>query len=210
MMPITNVSGKVRSTRGEFLRLRKRLEFLHEGLEVLTMKRDRLNQDLQEALGHLSKYKSELGKELMEAFEELIAAYTTLGRSEIETQAESVQGTLKVRVNTKSVMGTLVPKIEIVSRPNLEGKIGTVQYGVANRFLNLLDNLITESEMENEILKVAYELHKTSSKVNALEKAVIPEQEAEIKFIEEKLEEEALEDLSRMKIIKNAIIRRRS
>jgi len=207
---LANVSGKVRSTRGEFLRLRKRLEFLREGLEVLTMKRDQLNQDLQEAMGHMSKYKSELEKELMEAFEGLIAAYTTLGRSEIETQAESVQGTLKVRVKTKSVMGTLVPKIDIVSRPNLKGKIGTVQYGVATRFLNLLDNLITEAEMENEILRVAYELHKTNSKVNALEKAVIPEQEAEIKFIEEKLEEEALEDLSRMKIIKNAIIRRRS
>lgn len=209
-MSIANVSGKVRATRGEFLRLRKRLEFLREGLEVLTMKRDQLNQDLQEAMGHMSTYKSELEKELMEAFEGLITAYTTLGRSEIETQAESVQGTLKVRVKTKSVMGTLVPKIDIVSRPNLKGKIGTVQYGVANRFLNLLDNLITEAEMENEILRVAYELHKTNSKVNALEKAVIPEQEAEIKFIEEKLEEEALEDLSRMKIIKNAIIRRRS
>lgn len=209
-MPMANVSGKVRPTRGELLRLRKRLEFLLEGLEVLTMKRDRLNRDLQEALSYMSNYKSALEKELMETFEVLIAAYTTLGRSEIETQAESVQGTLKVRVNTKSVMGTLVPQIDIVSPPNFKGKIGMVQYGVANRLLNLLANLFTEAEMENEILMLAHELHKTNSKVNALDKAVIPEQEAEIKFIEEKLEEEALEDLSRMKIIRNAIIRRRS
>ncbi|MEJ2271564.1 MAG: V-type ATP synthase subunit D [Candidatus Bathyarchaeota archaeon] len=207
---MTNFGKKVKPTRGEVLRLKRRLAFLLEGLEVLSMKRDKLALDLQVALENISIYKKELEEKLLQAYGKLITAYIVLGQSEIETQAESVQGGLKVKVLPMSIMGTLVPRIDVISHSNIEGKIGTIEYGVAKRFIGLLDNLIRVAEKEDEIIRVAQELNDVNSKVNALEKAVIPIQEAEIKFIEEKLEEEELEDLTRMKIIRNSIVRRRS
>lgn len=209
-MSIIRIAGRVRPTRGELIKLNKQLQFLQEGLEVFTMKKDQLIRDLQVAIKNISRNREKLEERLREAYGELIAAYMTLGSSEIEIQAASLQGTLKVRVLAKSIMGTPVPRIDIVSRPNFKGKIGTVEYGVARRFHDLLDDLMKVAEMESEIMRVADDLRKTNSKVNALEKIVIPELKGEIKYIEDRLEEEALEEFTRMKIIKEVTVRRRS
>ena len=49
----------------------------------------------------------------------------------------------------------------------------------------------------------------TNRKVNALENTIIPRYRQVIKFIEDKLDEESLEELVRMKLIGGALARRR-
>lgn len=209
-MSIVRIAGKVRPTRGELLKLKRRLEILQEGLEVITMKRDQLSKNLQLAVKNVSRERMELEEKLREVYRALISAYMAVGSSEIEMQAASVQGMLKVKVLPRSIMGTLVPKIEVSSRPELKGKLGMIEYGVARRFYGLIDELLRVAEMEDEVVRIVDELHKTNRKVNALEKIVIPNLRSEIKYIDDMLEDESLDEFARAKILREIVVRRRS
>lgn len=209
-MSIVRIAGKVRPTRGELLKLKRRLEILQEGLEVITMKRDQLSKNLQLVVKNVSGERMELEEKLREVYRALISAYMAVGSSEIEMQATSVQGMLKVKVLPRSIMGTLVPKIEVSSRPELKGKLGMIEYGVARRFCGLIDELLRVAEMEDEVVRIVDELHKTNRKVNALEKIVIPNLRSEIKYIDDMLEDESLDEFVRAKILREIVVRRRS
>lgn len=204
------VRGRVRTTRGELLKLKRRLEILQDGLEVLTMKRDKLSETLQVAVKNISDERMKLEEKICESYEALISTYMAVGSSEVRMQASSVQGTLSVKVLPISIMGTLIPKIEVTSRPELKCKLGIIEYGVARRFSSLIDDLLGVAEMEEKIIRIADELHETNRKVNALEKIVMPDLRSEIKYIDERLEEESLEEFMRVKILREVLVGRRS
>ena len=63
--------------------------------------------------------------------------------------------------------------------------------------------------IEERVERIAQELGTTNRKVNALENFVIPDMKAIIKFIEDKLDEESMEELVRTKLIGGAKASRR-
>ena len=65
----------------------------------------------------------------------------------------------------------------------------------------IIEELIRLAEFEERVSRIAEELGTTSRKVNALENMVIPDMKYTIKFIEDKLDEESMEELVRMKLI---------
>jgi len=75
--------------------------------------------------------------------------------------------------------------------------------------MSVLDDILQLAENEARAERIADELGKTNRKVNALENTIIPSYRGIIKFIQDKLDEEALEELVRMKLIGGALARRR-
>jgi V/A-type H+-transporting ATPase subunit D len=65
----------------------------------------------------------------------------------------------------------------------------------------ILEEIIRLAEFEARVERIADELGKTNRKVNALENTVIPDMKSIIKFIQDKLDEEQMEDLVRIKLI---------
>ena len=65
-------------------------------------------------------------------------------------------------------------------------------------------------ELETKIESIARDLERTNKIVNALENVVIPDLERDIKYIEDMLEEDDLEEFVRLKFARDKILKRRS
>ncbi|MFH0849437.1 MAG: V-type ATP synthase subunit D, partial [Candidatus Bathyarchaeota archaeon] len=79
----------------------------------------------------------------------------------------------------------------------------------AEQVYEIIEELIHLAEFEERVERIAQELGTTNRKVNALENFVIPDMKAIIKFIEDKLDEESMEELVRTKLIGGAKASRR-
>jgi len=203
-----SLSG-VRPTKGFLMELKRRIRFIERGCEFLKLKRDHLAKELSASIEVLKGRRRLLLEELREAYRALTAAYIALGPTEVQSQARSVRRGLKVDIIPRSVMGVLYPYVRRCEKPSIEGELDVTLRRVAEKMMEVIDDVIRLAEFEARIERIADELGKTNRKVNALENIVIPQHKRIIKFIEEKLDEESLDDLVRIKLIGGALARRR-
>lgn len=199
----------VRPTKGFLFQMKKRLGFIERGCEFLKLKRDHLAKELRESLEVLRGQRQLLIEQLKEAYEALTAAYLTLGPMEVKSQTRSVRRRLKVDVLPLSTMGVLYPMVKILEKPSIDVELDASLAKAAEKIMSLLEQLIHLAEFEARTERIADELGKTNRKVNALENIVIPQFKNIIKFIEDKIEEESLDELVRLKLIGGALARRR-
>ena len=107
-------------------------------------------------------------------------------------------------------MGVVVPS---VSGTNLKstfqergvGYIGSSPYidEASESFSELIEKIVTASEMEATLKRLLEEIEATKRRVNALESKVIPELEEARVFIQLRLEEMEREETFRLKRFKN-------
>ena len=206
---MSSLSG-VRPTKGYLMDLKRRIGFIERGCEFLKLKRDHLAKELSASIDVLRGRRRILLESLREAYRALTAAYISLGPTEVKSQARSIRRTLELEVLPRSVMGVRYPYIKVLSKPSVEGELDITLSRAAEKVLEILDEIIQLAEFEARAERIADELGKTNRKVNALENTIIPSYRQVIKFIEDKLDEEALEELVRMKLIGGALARRRA
>jgi len=206
---LSSLSG-VRPTKGYLMDLKRRIGFIERGCEFLKLKRDHLAKELSASLDILKGRRRLLLESLREAYRALTAAYLSLGPTEVKSQASSVRKSLELEVLPRSVMGVRYPYVKILSKPRVEGELDITLSQAAERVLGILERMIQLAEFEARVERIADELGKTNRKVNALENTIIPSYKRVIKFIEDKLDEESLEELVRMKLIGGALARRRA
>ncbi len=200
--------GKITATRGNLLKLRTTLNFVQSAMDILEMKRDRLAVELNKLLHELTR-RQKAEKQLMEIYTDLKIALATLGYSKVFS-TDSAIPKMKVEVNSISVMGAIVPKVTIKEKPQI-GSIENISlYQVAEKHLILIDELFYVAQIEAGIERVAYELMKVNRKVNALEKVIIPTYESQIRYIEDLLFDEELEDFARVKHVKAVLGRKKT
>ena len=200
----------VKPTRGFLLELRRRVKFIEEGYKLLEMKRDELARELRSSLDLLGVKRSELEKEFEEAFQKLLIVHGSVGTQEIRSLRTSAGKLLGIDVMPISVMGILVPFLKITDKPSFKNKYGSIIRSAAHDFENLLEKLLKVTELEMRIERIAEDLEKTNRKVNALEKIVIPDYNKVIKYIDDRIDEDMLEEIIRTKLIRTLIVKRRS
>ncbi|MBS7654882.1 V-type ATP synthase subunit D [Candidatus Bathyarchaeota archaeon] len=208
-MPATLGAG-VKPTRGFLLQLKKRVSFIEEGYRLLELKRDELANELRANLEELSAKKRLFEEKVETAFKNLSVAYALLGYKEMASQSEAVEKNLEVEVLPKSVMGILVPYLKIVNKPSIVNKFGLIARFAAKQFNDLIEELLKVAELEARIERIAEDLEKTNRKVNALEKIVIPQYKLIIKQIEDRLDEDMLEEFIRTKFVRAIIAERKA
>jgi len=106
-------------------------------------------------------------------------------------------------------MGVRYPYIKVEKEPQITGELDITLSEAAEKVMSVLDDILQLAEYEARAERIADELGKTNRKVNALENTIIPSYRKIIKFIQDKLDEESLEELVRMKLIGGALARRR-
>ena len=74
----------------------------------------------------------------------------------------------------------------------------------AKELQSLIGELFEIASIEASIERIAYELSLVSRKINAIEKMVVPTYQTNIKYIENFLSDEELEDFMRIKRVKVA------
>ena len=199
--------GRITATRGNLLRLRTNLRFVQSAMEVLKMKRDRLAAELNELLHDLNRRKK-VDKQLMEIYADLKVALAELGYATVFSESLAVPK-LQAEVNSISIMGAIVPKIMVKEKPSLRSIRNLSLHQIAEKQLALIDELLYVAQIETSVERTAHELMKVNRKVNALEKVIIPDYEKQIRYVENLLFDEELEEFARVKHVKEVMGRKR-
>jgi V/A-type H+-transporting ATPase subunit D len=193
-------AARTSPTRGALVRLRTNLEFVQNGLNVLKLKRDRLAEELNLLLKEMNG-RDKAEEQLMSIYSDFKTALAMQGNLRVRSAAYSVEK-MKVNVNELSIMNVLVPKMRIDKKPSMSVIQDPSLYKVAEKMITLIDEWLDVARVEASIERIAYELTLVNRKVNALEKVVIPSYSTQIKYIEEFLSDEELEDFTRIKRLK--------
>jgi len=202
--------GRAKPTKGFLLELKKRIAFVEEGYKLLELKREELAKTIRTYLEILEAKRTDLERRAADALQKMTATYAFLGSGEAETQAESAGEKLSVQILPKSVMGCVIPYVKDFRTVEVREKMGPALRSVAKDFEALISDLIKVAEVEASIERIAEELGATNRKVNALEKIIIPEMETNAKYIEDMLDEEMMEEVVRVKIIRTMLERKRA
>jgi V/A-type H+-transporting ATPase subunit D len=192
--------GKVTATRGNLLRLRTTYKFVENAMEVLKMKRDRLAGELTGLLSRLSE-RNEIEQKLMLAYADLKIALASLGYTSVSSVANSISR-IEVNMTLVSIMGVTVPEVDSIHPPLTNSIENASLFKAAKQLEQLMADLLKLAQIEATVERIAYELMTLNRKVNALEKVVVPAYSEQIRYIEDLLFDEDLEDFSRFKRIK--------
>jgi V/A-type H+-transporting ATPase subunit D len=197
----------VPATKANLLRLKEHFGFVKSGHALLDQKRDVLLEELVDIYREASQLRRQLESELNALYAVLRDALLAQGRSVLEDEALGSGETQALQVRERSVMGVIVPLLELQTS---DGPVpmtapGWAPVGAAQtrrRVRQLLPGLVRLAEIEVSCRRLAAELQKTERKVNALEHIFIPQYGETIHFIESSLEEKEREALFHLKRLK--------
>lgn len=202
----------VNPTRMELLKLKDREKLAVKGHGLLKEKRNALIMEFFNILERVKGSREEVEKKLAEAFEDLTAAQIIMGDLAVNKAAMSVKESVHVDIDSRSVMGVVVPIIETetAKKTLVDRGYGFVDTSAkldeaARKFEEAIILTIELAEIEKTIILLAAEIESTKRRVNALEHIIIPRLENTVKYIEMRLEEMERENFVRLKMIKKAM-----
>ena len=203
------IKDNIKPTRSELLELKKKIVLSQSGHKLLKMKRDGLILEFFEIMDKAKNARSELQVRYSEASEKIAIARAVEGDVAVTSAAFSLKEKPEITLESKNVMGVIVPKIESsgIQKPLLErgyGVIGTSSRidEAASSYEKLVEQVILSAEIESAMKKLLDDIEKTKRRVNALEFKVIPELKEAESFIKLRLEEMERESTFRLKRIK--------
>jgi V/A-type H+-transporting ATPase subunit D len=202
-------------TRAVLIALRRRMKVAQTGHSLLKLKRDGLMIEFFEVLNKAKTVRKELVESLIKAEQRLNMAKATEGTVAINSVAYSLQKEPSIQLESRNIMGVVVPKIraESVQKKMYErgyGIIGTSAAidEAADAYEKLLDKIIVAAEVETALIRLVEDIDSTKRRVNALEFKVIPDIKETIKFIAMALEEMERDNVVKLKMLKGKSQRR--
>jgi V/A-type H+/Na+-transporting ATPase subunit D len=199
----------VKPTRSELLEVKRRIKLSQAGYKILKMKRDGLILEFFKILEEAKEIRQKVNRDFLAGMQKIAIAESVDGVVTVKSAAYALKVHPEIRLESKNVMGLVVPEIEAAKIRTPADKRG---YGVigasvyideaAMAFETLTETIVEAAEIETTMKRLLDEIEKTKRRVNALEYKVIPElQEAEA-FIRLRLEEMERENIFRLKRIK--------
>ena len=153
-----------------------------------------------------------LQQSAMKASRALARAEAVAGPEAVRSASLAARSTLPLNLKTVNVMGVKVPQIDqrAVRRSMFERGYSVSGMSVsvdeaASAFEDELEAILQLSESELRLTRLSREIQRTSRRLNALEHHLIPELEAEMKYIQMALDERERSDHFRMKLVKRAL-----
>jgi len=136
-------------------------------------------------------------------------AEVVMGRKRMEELSFSVNLRSELSISARRVMGVSVPAITLNMRefPPYYSLYGVSVYvdEVVVKFKEILNMLAELSGKKIALLRLAKEAQKTIRKVNALEKIYIPQYRDTVKYITDRLDEEARDAFTMSKLVKERL-----
>ncbi len=203
------IKDTINPTRSELIELKKKIKLSQSGHKLLKMKRDGLILELFEILDKAKGIRVEVEKQFAVASLKLAIAKSVEGVVVVKSTAFALKDVPKLELESKNVMGVVVPKITASS---VHKKLDEHGYGIigtssrideaVDAYEILVEKIILAAEIETTMKKLLEDIEKTKRRVNALEFKVIPELSEAKDFIVLRLEEMERENTFRLKRIK--------
>ncbi len=200
----------VKPTRKNLMQIEDRIELSERGHDTLEQKRDGLIMEFMDILEQAQDVRSGLEDDYMEAQQTIDMARAMEGDVAVRGAAAALKEHPEITVESKNIMGVVVPQIEST---RVKKSLDQRGYGVlgtsarideaADSYEQLLESVILAAEVETAMRKLLNEIEKTKRRVNALEFKLLPDLYENKEFIEQKLEEQEREEIFRMKKIKD-------
>ena len=199
----------VKPTRKNLMEIKDRIELSEQGHDTLEKKRDGLIMEFMEVLEEAQDVREGLDDDYRAAQKKIDRARAMDGDVAVRGAASARAETPEIVVDSKNIMGVVVPQIE---SSKVRKDVGERGYSLletsarideaAEAYEELLDTIILAAEIETAMKKMLDEIEKTKRRVNALEFKLIPELTEARDFIELRLEEMEREEIFRLKKIK--------
>lgn len=193
-------------TKGNLISIKHSLALAKLGYDLMDRKRNILIREMMSLISDAEELQSQIDSAFKTAYESLQNANITLGQNVVvhATMAVPIDESLTVRAT--SVMGVELPKTpKKASLPEVcYGFAGTNSYvDEAYVEFNKVKHLCCRlAEVEISVYRLAHAIKKTQKRANALNNIIIPNFQANIKFITDALEEKDREEFVRLKVIK--------
>jgi V/A-type H+-transporting ATPase subunit D len=196
-------------TRAVLIALRRRIKVAQTGHSLLKMKRDGLMIEFFEVLNRAKTVRKELVDSLIIAEQRLNMAKAIDGTVAIKSVAYALQNEPTIQLDSRNVMGVVVPKI---TADSVQKKMYERGYGIigtsaavdeaAEAYEKLMDKVILAAEVETAAIRLVEDIESTKRRVNGLEFKVIPDLPDTIRFIGFALEEMDRDNVVRLKKLK--------
>ncbi len=203
------MSTDVKPTRKNLMEVRERIEFSERGHSTLEDKRDALILEFMDIFEQATDVRSELEADYQDAQRTINMARAMEGDVAVRGAAAALKEHPEITLQSKNVMGVVVPQIESTRvRKTLDqrgyGVLGTSARidEAASAYEELLETIILAAEVETAMRKMLDEIETTKRRVNALEFKLLPDLRDAEGYIEQKLEEQEREEIFRLKKIK--------
>jgi len=203
------VRVKVNPNRMMLLRMRRRLELARRGHKLLKNKQEKLMQNFFSIVRETTELRSEVERGLLEIGERYLEGRSSTGEQALEDALalSTKNGTLEFAERhdmnvTSPEFAFTVPGRDLSYRlsdtsPELDAAFERL-FASFPKLLNLVGK-------ENTLFRMAEELEKTRRRVNALEYVLIPDLEAVIRSIDDKLGEQERSNQIRLMKIKDMV-----
>ena len=202
------MAENIKPTRSELMKLKNRIKLAKSGYNLLKKKRDGLILEFFEILKKAKSVRQELTEEYKNALQTVNIARTVEGDVQILSLALAVKDAPEITVQSRNIMGVVVPKIEYTAHQSgFDKGYGSIASSAlieeaTGSFEKVVEKVIQAAEVETGIKKLLIEIEKTKRRVNALEFEIIPKLDIQRKFIQMRLDEMDRENIFRMKRIK--------
>lgn len=199
----------IAATKTNLLKSKKLLSLTKEGHALLDEKRRILVNELTSIVHIVDRIQREVDNALKQAYGIVDRAVVIMGRKRLEELSLSIDIRTNLAISERRVMGVSLPVIDmkIKENPPYYSPYDVSFYvdEVVIKFKEALKLITQLAEKKIALIRVAKEVQKTIRKVNALEKIYLPFYEDSVKYISDRLDEDAREAFSMLKLIKERI-----
>lgn len=201
-------------TRMELTRLKTRLKTATRGHKLLKDKRDELMRRFLDIVRKNRELRNRVESGLMEAMGTFTTAAAIMSSDFLEQSLLYPKQSVELGVSYKNVMSVYVPEYEFKTRN--EDPADIYPYGFAQTSGELDDalsalsgvfkDMLELAQIEKTMQLLAQEIERTRRRVNALEYIMIPDMQAQIKYITMKLDENERGSITRLMKVKDMIL----
>ena len=193
-------------TKGNLILAKNSLTLAKTGYELMDKKRNILIRELMNLIDQAKGIQSEIDSTFTAAYQTLQLANIEMGIHTVEELSRTVPEETDVKITVRSIMGTEIPHVSYVPRPNLPSysfyhtRISLDE--ACAHFRKVKDLTIQLSMIENSAYRLATNIKKTQKRANALKNITIPYYTNLTRDIQNALEEKEREEFTRLKVIK--------
>jgi len=204
---------RIRPTKPELDKLKKRRAFADKGKHLLDIKRQQIIFRLQNILEDFFKQRKVARDKLISSYSYLNKCYKQFGKRRIQLMSElnRIHYETNIEVKFYNQIGIDIPKInlEITEKEKLPSYSFQDTPIVFDLLIKSMENAITEivklAQLDYELFHLASSYQKIQRRINALDSIIIPELDENIKVIEEILEDLEREELIQIHEIKDKL-----
>ena len=207
-------SKTITPTRMELTRLKGRLKTAVRGHKLLKDKRDELMRQFMDIVRRNRELREKVDKGLAAANKSLAVASAIMSPEALEQALMYPTQSVKLDMKLKNIMSVNVPQYTFDTSSSQSGQL--YPYGFAQtsgelddaikELSNVFSDMLELAQVEKTMQLLADEIEKTRRRVIALEYVMIPETQANIKYISAKLEENDRSTKVRLMKVKDMVL----